>query len=66
MKEINISPELVGREREKLEENNPDVTDTEIIQLLIQSFGVNGSRVVANYLNWYARQLTNDEREPRS
>lgn len=59
MKEILFPPQLIDLEKQRLEEENKEATDSEIFQFLINVYGgVN----VANYLNWYAERMS----EPRS
>jgi hypothetical protein len=62
MKEMYVSPDLIDRERKRIREENPDITDTKIIEELIKAFGENGPRLVANYLNWYAQQQKEGKR----
>jgi tetrahydromethanopterin S-methyltransferase subunit G len=58
MKEIYISPELIDREKKRLEEEKVDATDAEIYQLLINVYGgVN----VARYISWNVEKMINRE-----
>jgi hypothetical protein len=59
MKEIFISPEIIEKEKRRLELERPDNTETEIYQILVIAYGgVN----VANYLNWSIKDFTREDK----
>lgn len=60
MQEIYISPDLIGSEKKRLEEEKPDATDTEIYELLIKVYGgIN----VARYLSWNVEKMIKERQE---
>ncbi len=61
MKESYINPELIDKEKQRLEEETGR-SDTFVLQLLIDVYG---SEDVANYLKWYARK-PREESQSRS
>ena len=53
--QIQFSPKFIDQEKQRLEEENREATDSEILQLLINVYGgIN----VAKYLTWNAERIT--------